>query len=106
MSLPTVARPVTLSYSFVPYARNFHRLRNWQICTRLSVPNLAPIAVVLNTVDGQGNHLNASLLKLLADTGCTGQLSGADRGEVPWVGEQYTPPTDERDKMGFTLLQQ
>lgn len=57
--------------------------------------NLAPVAVILNTVYGQGDHLNASFLELVADPGSTGQLSGADWGEVSWVGKQDTPPAEE-----------
>lgn len=51
--------------------------------------------MILNTVDGQGDHLDASLLELIADSGGAGELSGADRREVPRVGKQDAPSAEE-----------
>lgn len=62
----------------------------------LCIPNLAPAVVISNTVNGQGNHLYASFLELIADVGSTGELSGAYRSEVPRVGEQDTPSAGEK----------
>lgn len=62
----------------------------------LCIPNLAPAVVISNTVNGQGNHLYASFLELIADLGSTGELSGAYRSEVPRVGEQDTPSAGEK----------
>lgn len=59
--------------------------------------NLAPVDVVLNTINRQGNHFNASLLELSAVLGGAAQLGSADRCEVPRVGEQDAP-SDEGDK--------
>lgn len=56
--------------------------------------NLAPVVVVLNTVDGQGDHLDASLLELPAALGGTAKLGGADGREVLGVGEQDAPSAD------------
>lgn len=53
--------------------------------------HLAPVVVILNAVDGQGNHLHASLLELITDLGGAGELSGADGSEVLRVGEQDAP---------------
>lgn len=64
-----------------------------RIC--VCIPNLAPVAVILDTVNGQGDHLHASFLELITDLGGAGELSGADRSEVPRVGEQDTPSTEE-----------
>ena len=55
--------------------------------------NLAPVGVVLHTVDGQRNHLDSSFLELTGDAGRTCKLSGTHGSEVPWVGEQDPPPS-------------
>lgn len=69
--------------------------KDWTVTFCLCVPNLAPVVVILNTVDGQGNHLDTSLLELIADSGGAGELSGADWREVPRVGKQDAPSAEE-----------
>lgn len=66
------------------------------LCVRAYVheTNLAPVVVVLNTVDRQGDHLDASLLKLPAVLGGAAELGGADGREVPRVGEQDAPSAE------------
>ena len=54
---------------------------------------LAPGFVILNTVNRQSDHLHSSFLKLIGELCGTGELSGADGSEVPWVGEQDSPST-------------
>lgn len=56
--------------------------------------NLAPLVVILSTVNGQGNHLHISFLELITDPCGTCKLSGADGSEVLRVGEQ-NPPSSE-----------
>lgn len=62
----------------------------------VSIPNLAPVAVILNTVNRQGNHLHISLCKLAAELSGAGELGGADRSEDPWVGKQDAPSTEKK----------
>jgi len=64
------------------------------VCACACVANLAPVAVVLHAVDGQGDHLHASLLELVADPGGAGELGGADGSEVLRVGEQNAPSAE------------
>lgn len=54
--------------------------------------------MILNAVDGQGDHLDTSLLELIADSGGAGELSGADRREVPRVGKQDAPSAEENTR--------
>lgn len=68
------------------------------MCVCLCITYLAPAAVLLNTVNRQGNHLHTPFLELIADLSGTGKLGGADRSEVPRVGEQDTPSTEENNK--------
>lgn len=63
--------------------------------TCVCIPNLAPVAVILDAVNRQGNHLHTSFLKLVADPSGAGELSGADGGEVPRVGEQDAPSIEQ-----------
>lgn len=67
------------------------RTVNVHVC----VLNLAPVDVILHTVNRQGDHLHISLRKLSAQLGGAGQLSGADGGEVPRVGKQDAPPAGQ-----------
>lgn len=62
----------------------------------VGIPNLAPVMVILNTVDGQRDHLHTSFLELITDPGGTGQFCGADWSKVFWVGKQDTPPVEEK----------
>lgn len=59
-------------------------------------PDLAPVAVILNTVDGQSDHLHISFLELSTELGSSGQLRGADRGEVLRVGKENAPAAEEK----------
>lgn len=61
--------------------------------------DLAPGAVILNTVDGQGDHLHTSFLELCAEFSGPGELGGADRSEVPRVRKQDAPTTEENTKI-------
>lgn len=74
-----------------------HWLTQWLICMCMCAWNLAPVLVVLNTVDGQGNHLDAPLLELAAVLGGAAQLGGAHGREVLGVGEQDAPSV-QRDR--------
>lgn len=49
------------------------------------ISNLAPGFVILNTVNRQSDHLHSSFLELIGELCGTGELGGADGGEVPWV---------------------
>lgn len=71
------------------------------VCVHVS--NLAPAAVVLNTVDGQSDHLHVAFFELIADHSSTGQLSGAHWGEVPGVGEEDAPSAAEREAKTWGL---
>lgn len=68
------------------------------------IPDLAPVPVILNTVNRQGNHLHTSFLEFIADPSGTGELSGADRSEVLRVGEQDTPSTEENRHKGEVFV--
>lgn len=52
--------------------------------------------VVLQTVDGEGNHFDLPLAELAAQPCSSAQLRGADRCVVRGVGEQDSPPRIKR----------
>ena len=85
-------------YKSPPLPQTCYKIKSRAEDMSACVPNLAPAAVVLNAVNGQGDHLYTSLLELIADLGCTGQLRGADRSEVPRMGEQNTPAAEEKTR--------
>lgn len=47
--------------------------------------------VILQAVDGQGDHFNATFTELTAQSGSSTQLCGAHGGVVSRVGEQDSP---------------
>lgn len=53
--------------------------------------------VILQAVDGQGDHFDVAFAELAAQSGSSTQLCGAHRGVVPGVGEQDPPSGMERD---------
>lgn len=59
--------------------------------------------MVLNTVDRQGDHLDASLLELPAVLGGAAELSGADGREVLRVGEQDAPSAEGDGASGASV---
>lgn len=56
-----------------------------------SSQHLAPAAVILHTVDGQGDHFGIAFAELGAQLGSSAQLCGAHRSVVSGVGEQDSP---------------
>lgn len=58
--------------------------------------DLGPASVVLQTVDGEGNHFDLALAELAAQPRSSAQLGGADGGVVSRVGEQDSPPRIKR----------
>lgn len=66
--------------------------------------DLAPAAVILNTVDGQSDHLHVTFLELSAELGSSGQLRGAHRGEVPRVGEENAPAAKSKVHKTLSLF--
>lgn len=58
--------------------------------------HLAPAAVILHTVDGQGQHFDAASAELGAKPGSSAQLCGAHRSEVSGVGEQDSPSRQKK----------
>lgn len=52
---------------------------------------LAPGEVVLDAVNGEGDHLHVALAELGRQLCCPAKLCGADGGEVPRVGEEDAP---------------
>lgn len=74
------------------------------VCVRVNFPDLAPVAVILNTVDGQSDHLHISFFELSTELGSSGQLRGADRGEVLWVGKENAPAPQEKVHETFSLF--
>lgn len=73
------------------------------LCVCVRARNLAPVLVVLNTVDRQGDHLDASLLELPAVLGGAAELSGADGREVLRVGEQDAPSAEGDGASGASV---
>lgn len=63
-----------------------------------TVPYRGPAVVILDGVDGQGDHLNATLTELAAQPGSSAQLRGAHRGVVSGVGEQDSPSGVKRSE--------
>lgn len=57
----------------------------------LQLPHLGPAVVILQAVDGQGDHLDVPFAELAAQPGSSTQLRGAHRGVVSGVGEQDSP---------------
>lgn len=57
---------------------------------------LAPAVMVLNTIDGQADHLNVALSKLWTQRGGSSELGGADGRVVLRVREQDAPATDRK----------
>ena len=57
----------------------------------LHLSHLGPAVVILQTVDGQGDHFDAAFTELTAESGSSTQLRGAHRGVVSRVGEQDSP---------------
>lgn len=53
--------------------------------------HLAPAAVILYTVDGQGDHFDVALAELGTQLGSSAQLCGTHRSVVARVGEQDSP---------------
>lgn len=57
--------------------------------------------VILQAVDGQGDHFDATFTELTAQSGSSTQLCGAHRGVVSGVGEQDSPSgVKKRDQWG------
>lgn len=65
-------------------------------------PDLGPALVVLQAVDGQGDHFDPPFAELAAQPCSSAQLCGADRGVVSGVGEQDRPPGTKRRRLRLT----
>ena len=63
-------------------------------------PYLAPRQVILDTVNGKGDHLHIALAELGCQLRCPAKLCGADGCEVPWVGEEDAPSEREQTALG------
>ena len=57
----------------------------------LQLSHLGPAVVILQAVDGQSDHFDATFTELTAESGSSTQLRGAHRGVVSRVGEQDSP---------------
>lgn len=66
--------------------------------------HLAPAAVILYTVDGQGDHFDVAFAELGAQLGSSAQLCGAHRGVISWVGEQDSPSRQKREEVSLVGL--
>lgn len=58
--------------------------------------------VLLNTVEGQTDHLHIALSELWTHGSCSAQLGGADRRVVPRVREQDAPASQGKISKSFT----
>src|SRR5690606_9963601 len=63
-----------------------------------------PLVVIVDRVDAEADHLDVALVEFGLELGHRAQLGGADRGEVPGVGEEHAPgvaePLVEADASG------
>lgn len=59
--------------------------------------HLAPAAVILHTVDGQGDQFDVAFAELGPQLGSAAQLCGAHRSVVTRVGEQDSPSSQTRE---------
>lgn len=64
-------------------------------------PYLAPAHVVLDTVNGEGDHLYIALAELRGQLCCPAELCGADGCEVPRVGEEDAPSKRREQEMAL-----
>lgn len=62
---------------------------------------LAPGEVVLDTVNGERDHLHIALAELRRQLCCPAKLCGADGCEVPWVGEENAPSERRGQEMAL-----
>lgn len=62
--------------------------------------------MIFDTVDRQSDHLHISFLELFTELGSSGQLCGADRGEVLRVGKQNSPAAVEEVQEAISLFHQ
>lgn len=64
----------------------------------LQLPHLGPAMVILQAVDGQGDHFDVACTELSAQSGSSAQLCGAHRSVVSGVGEQDSPSRIKKEK--------
>ena len=62
---------------------------------------LAPAEVVLDAVDGEGDHFHVALAELRCQLCCPAKLCGADGREVPRVGEEDAPSERREQEMAL-----
>lgn len=62
---------------------------------------LAPAEVVLDAVDGEGDHLHVALVELRRQLCRPAKLRGADGCVVPWVGEEDAPSERKEQEMAL-----
>lgn len=65
--------------------------------------HLSPAMVILQTVDGQGDHFHVAFAELTAQSGSSAQLRGAHRGVIAGVGEQNSPSRMKRTSEAASL---
>lgn len=62
--------------------------------------------MIVDTVDGQSDHLHISFLELSTELGSSGQLCGADGGEVLRVRKENSPAAVEEVQETISLFHQ